>query len=55
MEVAEFCQPLPHSAVLAIRRQSGDCTEGTTRNVPDTGADPLRRCALLQYEHVIRQ
>jgi hypothetical protein len=23
--------------------------------VPDTGADPLRRCALLLYEHVIRQ
>lgn len=23
--------------------------------MPDTGADPLRRCVLLQYEHVIRQ
>lgn len=30
-------------------------TEGTMRNVTDTGADPLRRCALLQFEHVIRQ
>jgi hypothetical protein len=29
--------------------------ESTLQNVPDTGADPLRRCELLKYENVTRQ